>query len=124
MDEQRKQEEKPSASADGTQAMSAPATTPAGSTFTTNVSGEQVGTIANIAHADTVIIQQSASSFAATSLHQLPSPLADFTGRQAEIDELLGLPLAEQTGINMPSSADPIATHASRLLAAMKVKRE
>ncbi|MEW6735401.1 MAG: tetratricopeptide repeat protein [Acidobacteriota bacterium] len=86
MDEKRKQEEQPSASVDSTQAVTAPAA----SAFNTPVSGGNIGTIANIAHADTVIFQQAASSFSATSLHQLPSPPVDFTGRQTEIDELLG----------------------------------
>ncbi|MEW6736349.1 MAG: tetratricopeptide repeat protein [Acidobacteriota bacterium] len=90
MDEKRKQEEQPSASGNSTQAVPSPTGTTTGATFNTHVSGGNIGTIANIAHADTVIFQQAASSFSATSLHQLPSPPVDFTGRQDEIDELLG----------------------------------
>jgi hypothetical protein len=39
--------------------------------------------------ADKVIYGAAGSPTTATSLHQLPAPPADFTGRKAELDELL-----------------------------------
>ncbi|MEW6736628.1 MAG: NB-ARC domain-containing protein [Acidobacteriota bacterium] len=88
----------PAASVDGTQAVPSPTGPTIGATFTTHVSGGQVGSVVNVNQAGTVIVNPPSSSTIspvslippiATSLHQLPSPPVDFTGRQAEIDELL-----------------------------------
>lgn len=62
----------------------------------TYVSGGQIEKLINIV-SSTVIFQLSGSAFVVPSLHQLPSPPADFIGRQAEFDELLSK--VHQSGI-------------------------
>ena len=69
--------------------------------FTTNVSGQaQVGNIVN-AHQSPITINQTQQQAppSITSLHQLPSPPADFTGREAELAELMSK--IEQGGVTI-----------------------
>ena len=54
--------------------------------MTTYVTGGHVEKLVNVAHADLVQIQQSPTPTQTAAPYQLPSDIADFTGRQEQID--------------------------------------